>query len=156
MKRSIPASAGEPAEAGVRRDDEGVYPRECGGTPCLFTWAQRWKGLSPRVRGNRGSRSGNGSGDGSIPASAGEPPATSDRRRWGRVYPRECGGTVKYLACYYVYYGLSPRVRGNLPLVLLLYLLYRSIPASAGEPSSISPVTTSITVYPRECGGTCH
>ena len=91
-------------------------------------------GLSPRVRGNL-------SGDGdliqvdrSIPASAGEPPSFSPSSHFGRVYPRECGGTDTASERASHGNGLSPRVRGNRRDCALAYF--------------------STQVYPRECGGT--
>ena len=51
--------------------------------------------------------------------------------------------------------GLSPRVRGKLPMVALPESLEGSIPACAGEACS-SPVPVGVTgVYPRVCGGSC-
>ena len=73
---SIPASAGEPGQ--LRPPDVGtsrVYPRERGGTLDLVRGGGERKGLSPRARGNRLARLPNAPGRGSIPASAGEPPA---------------------------------------------------------------------------------
>ena len=50
--------------------------------------------------------------------------------------------------------GLSPRVRGNRPIVTRVAIIARSIPAGAGEPEW--PVRGRIErrVYPRGCGGT--
>ena len=50
--------------------------------------------------------------------------------------------------------GLSPRVRGNRSGSAPLSVMTRSIPACAGEPSTIFPYQTPIWVYPRVCGGT--
>ena len=52
--------------------------------------------------------------------------------------------------------GLSPRLRGNLGLVLIRRSCLRSIPASAGEPVDGDPVSRPQGVYPRVCGGTGH
>ena len=51
-----------------------------------------------------------------------------------RVYPRVCGGTGGKYAENKSAVGLSPRVRGNLVLVLFLGEFFGSIPACAGEP----------------------
>ena len=72
------------------------------------------KGLSPRVRGNRGSRLGKLEGVRSI--------------------PRVCGGTRGFVFVVFLASGLSPRVRGNLSPPNLAYASTRSIPACAGEP----------------------
>ena len=101
------------------------------------------------------------------------------------VYPRECGGTRgKYKPRNRGYGpGLSPRVRGNLPLRPRMESEHDtaglsprvrgnpagenvvnaggpgsgSIPASAGEPERDLPDDNAgafVRVYPRECGGT--
>ena len=151
---SIPASAGEPAPLDVVEPLVGVYPRECGGTHRRNLQALLDTGLSPRVRGNPLPVGHRGSGGGSIPASAGEPPR-SDRgcaARW--VYPRECGGTVYALTQMHGTTGLSPRVRGNHTRNNKTGGRVRSIPASAGEPPAASSAPPGCRVYPRECGGT--
>ena len=151
---SIPASAGEPPPSRAGRRADRVYPRECGGTqtkhrPCLDA-----RGLSPRVRGNPPPPRRTARPAGSIPASAGEPRRS---RAWNwsrRVYPRECGGTRLPAALTELPNGLSPRVRGNRHVEVGRLLAPRSIPASAGEPPTRSPISPTERVYPRECGGT--
>ena len=152
-------------------------------------------GLSPRVRGNHSLNARLEERERSIPACAGEP---TRRTTWTRpygVYPRVCGGTFLFgvirprrlgsiPACAGEprlsgalpagVSGLSPRVRGNLPLTtscapanglsprvrgnhLLQSLDARqgSIPACAGEPHGVS-VNRRGEVYPRVCGGTTY
>ena len=73
--RSIPACAGEPdgrRGGGPRRR---VYPRVCGGTRKAGRKSGFPRGLSPRVRGNRGRGPDDDRAAGSIPACAGEPRA---------------------------------------------------------------------------------
>ena len=74
--------------------------------------------------------------------------------RVGKVYPRVCGGTVAVPVLLAVVYGLSPRVRGNRIGGQLSMLKRRSIPACAGEPSTLCRVRCPASVYPRVCGGT--
>ena len=50
--------------------------------------------------------------------------------------------------------GLSPRVRGNPAFFMLARYHSRSIPACAGEPSSVNNLAAETEVYPRVCGGT--
>ena len=50
--------------------------------------------------------------------------------------------------------GLSPRVRGNPPATPSAWPPARSIPACAGEPPPLRPLTAPTRVYPRVCGGT--
>ena len=75
-----------------------------------------------------------GNQNGSIPACAGEPEFVVGTGIKYGVYPRVCGGTCAVKKSGVFQLGLSPRVRGNLPNVLVLMLLERSIPACAGEP----------------------
>ena len=51
---------------------------------------------------------------GSIPACAGEPPVVGAIAGLEGVYPRVCGGTQVAYDGGFLYWGLSPRVRGNL------------------------------------------
>ena len=52
--------------------------------------------------------------------------------------------------------GLSPRVRGNRSLVMILRVAMGSIPACAGEPAHVRHFPSAFWVYPRVCGGTCN
>ena len=70
------------------------------------------------------------------------------------VYPRVCGGTARIGDAGAEFLGLSPRVRGNQPLMAELGDAGGSIPACAGEPSSASTARDGAGVYPRVCGGT--
>ena len=51
-------------------------------------------------------------------------------------------------------YGLSPRMRGNPPVLAAITSIRRSIPAYAGEPLGPRLPVPCIAVYPRVCGGT--
>ena len=90
---SIPACAGEPRWWGMQSRSLRVYPRVCGGTPRLPGRGRRRRGLSPRVRGNRGQMLLPGVSTGSIPACAGEPAGVTASEGALGVYPRVCGGT---------------------------------------------------------------
>ena len=123
--RSIPARAGEPRPFVLSPICGGSVPgrsipARAGEPACINTAARR--GLSPRVRGNRGRpvRS-----TGSIPARAGEP-RTID---W--VYPRACGGTRPAASKMAV--GSIPARAGE-PELCISPQPTRSIPARAGEP----------------------
>ena len=135
--RSIPACAGEPQPSGRSPRCTRVYPRVCGGTLRIGCVEFRDRGLSPRVRGNHPRAGGHRPRAGSIPACAGEPKRGRGcrRRRW--VYPRVCGGTASRILRRPELGGLSPRVRGNPATALTTSPLPRSIPACAGEPSTI-------------------
>ena len=126
----------------------------CGGTETLLLRCFRWRGLSPRVRGNLVRPACYSIVNGSIPACAGEPPGDVRRAALVRVYPRVCGGTLNAHVPSALCRGLSPRVRGNLALPGPPALRHRSIPACAGAPPSFRFVLFDPWVYPRVCGGT--
>ena len=153
-RRSIPACAGEPqADVGSAETTE-VYPRVCGGTQCRRLSMSRTEGLSPRVRGNLGDTARVHGRRGSIPACAGEPLPAHSPAGESRVYPRVCGGTRVRSGVPMRKRGLSPRVRGNLGSWRLAPMSSGSIPACAGEPSSLAGAPCFPPVYPRVCGGT--
>ena len=153
-RRSIPAGAGEPRRHDLRRGKGWVYPRGCGGTTKFGRISQLSRGLSPRVRGNRGEREGGGAPVGSIPAGAGEPSRSGISRSPVEVYPRGCGGTSTIYANLGDERGLSPRVRGNRGDLTEERQMARSIPAGAGEPLGDRVAADDAGVYPRGCGGT--
>ena len=152
--RSIPACAGEPVACSAARCAGTVYPRVCGGTAVPQPFPFAVPGLSPRVRGNRLCTAIMYTSAGSIPACAGEPGGRHSGKPACQVYPRVCGGTNDNGHEQWAYIGLSPRVRGNLRLLLQLPGAVGSIPACAGEPPSRPPASPLATVYPRVCGGT--
>ena len=71
-----------------------------------------------------------------------------------RVYPRVYGETATVPAKLADGMGLSPRVRGNHPLLLHATALPGSIPACTGKPSASPLAVRSIQVYPRVYGET--
>ena len=153
-QRSIPACAGEP-RPGIGRCDRGrVYPRVCGGTTYISSHQHDLRGLSPRVRGNRGHKQGIGGHTGSIPACAGEPCPQPVHVPPQSVYPRVCGGTADELMTDVEGNGLSPRVRGNRLARIPPCSSVGSIPACAGEPGGRPYRLSTPPVYPRVCGGT--
>ena len=70
------------------------------------------------------------------------------------VYPRVCGGTLNPELSRWLMGGLSPRVRGNLSLLVRYVVHGGSIPACAGEPTASPWSRLAARVYPRVCGGT--
>ena len=112
-------------------------------------------GLSPRVRGNPLRPSPVHPHGRSIPACAGEP-CLREAERMGSlgVYPRVCGGTSTTVVSSQSINGLSPRVRGNRGRLIEGRAVVGSIPACAGEPPFVPPLSPRLRVYPRVCGGT--
>ena len=174
LTRSIPACAGEaagrPGGGGAYR----VYPRVCGGSAaCTSRLTCKW-GLSPRVRGKRGTARPGAARPGvyprvcggsatvrgavidrarSIPACAGEAYAGILDGDPPPVYPRVCGGSRTPPGASSPAAGLSPRVRGKRLGGFLLRRPPWSIPACAGEASADYNPTARARVYPRVCGG---
>ena len=153
---SIPACAGEPLELVRAALGEWVYPRVCGGTRTGSERPARRQGLSPRVRGNPIASRSSPSVIGSIPACAGEPGRTGEWQIHVKVYPRVCGGTPWSDDRPASGGGLSPRVRGNQCARGGRWQCGWSIPACAGEPTTMTSKLSVSRVYPRVCGGTCH
>ena len=151
---SIPAFTGEPDAAARKGPFSEVYPRVYGGTPEPYTSVERFRGLSPRVRGNRYAFKARHDAGGSIPACTGEPGLCQTHQRKIRVYPRVYGGTLSNADGFRGYRGLSPRVRGNLHHGCCQYRRACSIPACTGEPQSGRPIRSPTRVYPRVYGGT--
>ena len=131
---SIPACAGQPAEGRRSPRLSGVYPRVCGATGRACVAREPWRGLSPRVRGNRFSHLVKLLIPGSIPACAGQPRRRDTTACPMSVYPRVCGATCVIAETYSGDIGLSPRVRGNHFTGLTNPANPRSIPACAGQP----------------------
>ena len=152
--RSIPAYAGEPVRHVVGNNSVRVYPRVCGGTQRPDKSPPAQLGLSPRMRGNPVQCRFQPRPQRSIPAYAGEPPESSDRRCPKGVYPRVCGGTEDRAALEAFRKGLSPRMRGNRRRRALSDMGIGSIPAYAGEPRRRNCRPPDGPVYPRVCGGT--
>ena len=151
---SIPALAGERRVLLRTWGRYGVYPRACGGTLSPQSIWTVTTGLSPRLRGNEFALRYTQREDGSIPALAGERKKIYSTRLQGKVYPRACGGTAPVFASVFVTQGLSPRLRGNVPVALFSHDQQGSIPALAGERSTALLKRCSTKVYPRACGGT--
>jgi len=134
----------------------GAYPRERGGTSAMDGGIGRTSGLSPRARGNLLRDDTREPLSGPIPASAGEPGTGARIDAPARAYPRERGGTSVARVGNTTAAGLSPRARGNLHYHFLMYYYQGPIPASAGEPTSGTPLSSTEGAYPRERGGTAY
>ena len=151
---SIPAWAGKPTIAPLRRHAIMVYPRVGGETLAGLPADPEGEGLSPRGRGNLPSPPARPDQPRSIPAWAGKP---RDRDRgWERleVYPRVGGETGRRRRAGGPEKGLSPRGRGNRDLRLAELRSEGSIPAWAGKPGSGSGSGSGSGVYPRVGGET--
>ena len=150
---SIPAHAGEPPDSRRTGTAAGVYPRACGGTMEEIRARRKAGGLSPRMRGNPFDHVRGEAVLGSIPAHAGEPPASVPEAAIRGVYPRACGGTTPQWSPPVLSAGLSPRMRGNRRHHPTTTTVIGSIPAHAGEPRVSASILRASRVYPRAGGG---
>ena len=151
--RSIPAHAGGTRQGRCWSGAAAVYPRARGGNFSPWRPIDLPNGLSPRTRGERGQHDFKGNHGGSIPAHAGGTLGSSHIADAPPVYPRARGGNRNALSAEGVYYGLSPRTRGELLRGGLGQGEGRSIPAHAGG-TRVSPrCATAAAVYPRARGG---
>ena len=132
----------------------GVYPRVCGATVDSAFFRIVDGGLSPRVRGHLPALHVVVADVGSIPACAGPPAACRPPSPKATVYPRVCGATWGTKPRTPRRTGLSPRVRGHLPVDFPGGGRVRSIPACAGPPAAIPTRRVQVEVYPRVCGAT--
>ena len=80
--------------------EQRLYPRVCGGTVLFGSQLLPLQGLSPRVRGNQRHHIRAWTGQGSIPACAGEPWGSGLTGQAVGVYPRVCGGTPRMFSLF--------------------------------------------------------
>ena len=174
LYRVHPRVGGEPPDDRRGAPDRPVHPRVGGETvfrpyPTVFG-----TGPSPRGRGNLLRRAGRrvlqgsipawagkpksdrgySDSNGSIPAWAGKPLSCGPRGRAFGVHPR-VGGETEHagLRCR-AQPGPSPRGRGNLVMLPIEVLGYRSIPAWAGKPRRVDRGPRGRGVHPRVGGET--
>ena len=152
LRGPIPACAGQP---GMLRSSSGplwAYPRVCGATAKAVSVVLLYCGLSPRVRGNRFWVGLPFIAEGPIPACAGQPQVRTQRGQRNRAYPRVCGATQSKEERLQHQRGLSPRVRGNPHVRIVVVLTVGPIPACAGQPNRPRTIAPAIRAYPRVCG----
>ena len=150
---SIPASAGEPLAEPDGVESVRVHPRERGGALDGHALGQCPAGPSPRARGSLAFELIGAIGDGSIPASAGEPRARASTSAARGVHPRERGGAAVSDIDIDAATGPSPRARGSRSRSPTASRASGSIPASAGEPTTTAARRGAPRVHPRERGG---
>ena len=131
------------------RDEMEVYPRLRGGAAASIPSPSLIRGLSPPARGSPRYNAADGSGDGSIPARAGDPNAPRELVCYKWVYPRPRGGSVRPRPADHAVEGLSPPARGIQRLRPARFGRVGSIPARAGDPRHSRFSGTCSPVYPR-------
>ena len=152
-RRSIPAWAGEPANAIAMESRAWVDPRVGGGACRRQRHKQTGWGRSPRGRGSPLLVTCPSLPIGSIPAWAGEPAMPYRRRTKCRVDPRVGGGASTGRSARERKRGRSPRGRGSLSLSSNGNRRSGSIPAWAGEPAGADQRESHHGVDPRVGGG---
>ena len=152
LSRSIPASAGNPSSRLRSAYSGRVHPRERGESLYVFRADVPVAGPSPRARGIRQGLHAGEDRQGSIPASAGNPPQSRGRLLLGGVHPRERGESSGFRWPAFSGHGPSPRARGIRERGSRRDRSDGSIPASAGNPHSITSSIARTTVHPRERG----
>ena len=151
--RSIPAWAGETPIAGYCLPNARVYPRVGGGNAADTTNPSASRGLSPRGRGKRLRAGQRRADERSIPAWAGETEQAEISDSNHQVYPRVGGGNGICAKGALRMPGLSPRGRGKPRGLGQHHRTRRSIPAWAGETSTLYLLYILMAVYPRVGGG---
>ena len=154
QRGTIPACEGEPRCAPGASGQTGNDPRVRGGTGMLETYNIDDVGRSPRARGNRLILRWRKAGGGTIPACAGEPSRRCSVAVKTRDDPRVRGGTLVLTGMIETLRGRSPRARGNPIFCMYMVSPYGTIPACAGEPSSLGRSRTCTGDDPRVRGGT--
>ena len=129
-----------------------VHPRVCGEHWCIKTHYAHRSGSSPRLRGTFFFSHSFLPLYRFIPASAGNILCFLHNGSKKAVHPRVCGEHTVFLPLARQFYGSSPRLRGTCLMYLLIVMIYRFIPASAGNISNLFSRSISHTVHPRVCG----
>ena len=150
---SIPAHAGEPSWPGSWATRAAVDPRSRGGARSFPHRPFQCLGRSPLTRGSRIKHPQRSVRHGSIPAHAGEPPASVSSISLIQVDPRSRGGALATPTHGTVAGGRSPLTRGSLGGNAGTGTRERSIPAHAGEPGLIDYLRRDLGVDPRSRGG---
>ena len=131
---SIPALTGKPGALAGAPDPQKVYPRAYGETLGRPISIGKYRGLSPRLRGNPFDAMLLIQKLRSIPALTGKPRGAPGSGRPLGVYPRAYGETGWPKSPPPRAPGLSPRLRGNPRSWSRGASLRRSIPALTGKP----------------------
>jgi hypothetical protein len=149
----IPAGAGETSSAHPASGFAGAYPRWRGGNlfrEKVYAYAQ---GLSPLARGKLPEYRKTKSGEGPIPAGAGETQRRRLKSTGLRAYPRWRGGNTSTLPSTLPSTGLSPLARGKLAYACFVFSPSGPIPAGAGETITCNTLDAVLQAYPRWRGG---
>ncbi len=149
---SIPACAGQPANAYWLGLLTRVDPRVRGAAAVSVAPTPKVPGRSPRARGSPHHHAAAAADPGSIPACAGQPLARPSAAPSTWVDPRVRGAASRRPRPRHTRAGRSPRARGSLDLGVGVVTEQRSIPACAGQPRQLLLVGGNYRVDPRVRG----
>ena len=150
--RIVPSCAGNAAGVSALYARPSVHPRVCGERACRQRNTKLPAGSSPRVRGTRDDKTGDGQPARFIPACAGNAAGKLLHFCNVAVHPRVCGerGVGRGDGGHGV--GSSPRVRGTHGPVGDRRTVARFIPACAGNAINSARIRSIWAVHPRVCG----
>ena len=148
----IPAYAGNTCGVHSSLVPLGDHPRVCGEhmIPVLNTSPN--PGSSPRMRGTHQYAPVHISTHGIIPAYAGNTMTQRTRQTSKADHPRVCGEHAAIGTLSWAIWGSSPRMRGTLFLLFIVYYLWGIIPAYAGNTRPTLAVRAICRDHPRVCG----
>ncbi len=133
-----------------------VHPRLCGEHHSRHQDRLAIDGSSPPVRGTLRLRLLSLPQNRFIPACAGNIRRSRCMPNTATVHPRLCGEHVLGVVVFVDYPGSSPPVRGTLNNSFWIGVVWRFIPACAGNISSPPYSGSKTPVHPRLCGEHCH
>ena len=133
LKGIIPAGAGRSGEVCSKRIHRWDHPRGCGEKLSAQHVSAKWRGSSPRVRGEAGGLLFALAVDGIIPAGAGRSETDGSTHRFVRDHPRGCGEKEVLTVEDGARAGSSPRVRGEDQWQIFAPTWTGIIPAGAGR-----------------------
>ena len=131
--RIIPAHAGQTLRCCCRRCDIPDHPRACGANNPDCDRVVQDAGSSPRMRGKHFHEVRVFDLGRIIPAHAGQTGFWVNTSMSPPDHPRACGANALYVIGTVESSGSSPRMRGKLGPVLVLFVCVRIIPAHAGQ-----------------------
>ena len=150
--RFIPAPAGNIGQTERETDDFPVHPRACGEHLWSLGASVSAAGSSPRLRGTFCYEKNIRNVRRFIPAPAGNISCRGCRPRRNTVHPRACGEHKIEEESASTESGSSPRLRGTLSERVAPMVVFRFIPAPAGNITSQMEIYMAAPVHPRACG----
>ena len=148
----IPARAGSRSLCTRENNQHRDHPRACGEQPRRSPTSPTPAGSSPRVRGAGGNADAQNMPRGIIPARAGSSRPRRRARTCGRDHPRACGEQSSHSHLMLSPVGSSPRVRGAVSPIGILWQLDGIIPARAGSREHGPHTMRLKRDHPRACG----